>query len=348
MLRLNNRVIIRLFGQDSFNFLQGLISSDLRLVKADETRPALFLSAQGHIVAESLIFTHEGDYYLDSLKINHNKILNIINKRKLASKVQTDTTESEVYVSTLDSEFYTHFKPGKTKENKNLIKLLDTRNRLFGHRYYWISNNTVCGLDQVESNKLGNNNLDKNQENLSVYDKLLLMNNYLMDLMMNEDGFEKYKLMPFDLNLQNFNYISSDKGCYVGQEIINRINNKVLINKYKLYIAVSDDLKNQLKNSNNSMEMSFLNQLPLLNSVQKAFSGNLENGINYNFFKTFENLRIVSNDNLSFSPDVKELISNKRLIPILFDNKFGFVLLNRNIHLKILTVDGHQYTLYNI
>ncbi|XP_954248.1 long-chain-fatty-acid--coa ligase 5, putative [Theileria annulata] len=345
MLRLNNRVVTKLCGQDSFNFLQGLISSDLRLVRAQETRPALFLSSQGHIVAESLIFTHEGDFYLDSLKVNHSKILNIINKRKLASKVYTKTTESEVYVNTSESDFYSHFQTEKTKENKDFIKLLDTRNQFFGHRYYCISNNIVDGVD---FNTLGKDNFEKNQENLSVYDIMLLMNNYVMDVMMSKPGFVEYKLMPFDLNLQNFNYLSANKGCYVGQEIINRINNKVLINKYKLYIALSDDFKNMSKNTNKSIENEFLNQLPLLNSIRKVLNSDLQNSVNYNFFNSFKNLKIIPNDCLSFSPDVKELVNNKRLIPILFDNKFGFVLLNRNINLKFLTIDGQQYTIYNI
>uniref|UniRef100_A0A3B0MXW3 Long-chain-fatty-acid--coa ligase 5, putative n=1 Tax=Theileria annulata TaxID=5874 RepID=A0A3B0MXW3_THEAN len=345
MLRLNNRVVTKLCGQDSFNFLQGLISSDLRLVKPEETRPALFLSSQGHIVAESLIFKHEGDFYLDSLKVNHSKILNIINKRKLASKVYTKTTESEVYVNTSESDFYSNFQTGKTKENKDFIKLLDTRNQFFGHRYYCISDNIVDGVD---FNTLGEENFGKNQENLSVYDIMLLMNNFVMDVMMSKPGFVEYKLMPFDLNLQNFNYLSTNKGCYVGQEIINRINNKVLINKYKLYIALSDDFKNMTKDTNKSIENEFLNQLPLLNSIRKVLNSDSENSVNYNFLSSFKNLKIIPNDCLSFSPDLKELVNNKRLIPTLFDNKFGFVLLNRNINLKFLTINGHQYTLYNI
>ncbi|EUD69400.1 hypothetical protein C922_00263 [Plasmodium inui San Antonio 1] len=55
------------------------------------------------------------------------------------------------------------------------------------------------------------------------------------------DAFKFKDLSPFDLNYDKLNYLAKDKGCYVGQEAINRTRNEIFINKYQLTMCVNYD-----------------------------------------------------------------------------------------------------------
>lgn len=46
-------------------------------------------------------------------------------------------------------------------------------------------------------------------------------------------------LSPFDLKYDHMNYLVGNKGCYVGQESINRIRNQLLNNKYELCLCIN-------------------------------------------------------------------------------------------------------------
>lgn len=48
-------------------------------------------------------------------------------------------------------------------------------------------------------------------------------------------------LTPFDLNYDNLNYLTKEKGCYVGQEAINRTRNEIFISKYSLTLCINYD-----------------------------------------------------------------------------------------------------------
>ncbi|EAA19099.1 hypothetical protein [Plasmodium yoelii yoelii] len=76
------------------------------------------------------------------------------------------------------------------------------------------------------------------------------------------DIFTFKDLSPFDINYDKQNYISKDKGCYIGQEVINRTRNKLLINKYKLSLCINY----------NYYDMFMGNQHNLDKNIYKDFS----------------------------------------------------------------------------
>ncbi|CRG94717.1 aminomethyltransferase, putative [Plasmodium gallinaceum] len=103
-------------------------------------------------------------------------------------------------------------------------------------------------------------------------------------------------LSPFDLNYDKLNYLANDKGCYVGQESINRIRNEIFINKYELSFCINYDYYdlyvNHLDNLSEKMYNDFIykkylkeiNDKHLLKSsffLLKNLIENQENIINY-------------------------------------------------------------------
>lgn len=55
-------------------------------------------------------------------------------------------------------------------------------------------------------------------------------------------------LTPHDLNYHKLNYLVKNKGCYVGQESVNRIRNKILLPKYELCLLVNSNYYNVFMN----------------------------------------------------------------------------------------------------
>ncbi|KJP86926.1 hypothetical protein AK88_03435 [Plasmodium fragile] len=113
---------------------------------------------------------------------------------------------------------------------------------------------------------------------------------------MDRDSFKYKDLSPFDLNYDKLNYLAKDKGCYVGQEAINRTRNEIFINKYQLTMCVNYDYLDMFLENCDSLNKTILadsffqkyikriNDRSLLKPtffLLKNASRNLERAINY-------------------------------------------------------------------
>ncbi|CAA9989627.1 aminomethyltransferase, putative [Plasmodium knowlesi strain H] len=72
------------------------------------------------------------------------------------------------------------------------------------------------------------------------------------------DAFKFKDLSPFDLNYDKLNYLAKDKGCYVGQEAINRTRNEIFINKYQLTMCVNYDYLEMFLHNCDSLNKTIL------------------------------------------------------------------------------------------
>ncbi|GAB68064.1 aminomethyl transferase domain containing protein, partial [Plasmodium cynomolgi strain B] len=72
------------------------------------------------------------------------------------------------------------------------------------------------------------------------------------------DAFKFKDLSPFDLNYDKLNYLAKDKGCYVGQEAINRTRNEIFINKYQLTMCVNYNYLEMFLESCDSLNKTIL------------------------------------------------------------------------------------------
>nr|PVC50109.1 long-chain-fatty-acid--CoA ligase 5 [Theileria orientalis] len=356
---------------------RGLVTTDLNLINTAEVRPAVFLSSMGYIACESLVFKHEDSYYLDTLRLNCSALLHILKRRKLGSKVNIGLIGSQVYVeppaeirslvedgatksedgSSEIIDRYTRSKCGGRSVGENgsvrsgVLRFLDVRNRFFGNRYYRL-------LDATTVEEATKGASTPSSEDVGPYEKTMLLNCFLLDFLFSSSAsastttrVSASKVMLFDLNLDKFNYINHNKGCYVGQETVNRILNKILINKYRMYLLINkegiDDTTSDTNISGTgSSVMEELSELKLVECLRKSHGNCDKRGMYVFIKKIMSDLRPVVLSKVSSSD--KGLIDSKKLILLTLFDDFGFVLLNRNTELGEININSRLYSLHPV
>ncbi|UKJ87971.2 long-chain-fatty-acid--CoA ligase 5 [Theileria orientalis] len=335
---------------------RGLVTTDLNLINTAEIRPTVFLSSLGYIACESFVFRHEDSYYLDTLKLNCGNLLHILKRRKLGSKVNIGVIDSQVYVkppavirSLIDDGSSDCADGGSMKSD--LLKFLDVRNRFFGHRYYEL-------LDDVNVEDAINCTSTPYSMEMGPYEKTMILNCFLLDFLFNAGGnasatskVDAGKVMLFDLNLDKFNYVNHNKGCYVGQETVNRILNKILINKYRMYLLLNKDRVGNTTTGTNISDtsdgvMDELNELKLVECLMKSH-GNCDKHSMYVLIKSLmSDLRPASLTQIN--DGIKGLIDSKKLIFLVLFDDFGFILLNRNTAIGEMNINNRVYSLHSV
>jgi hypothetical protein len=186
MIKLNNRSIIAISGDDRFNFLQKLITNDLQLLYKQSLIYAGLLNSQGKLIADFFIFMDYNAIYLDCHQQLANSVLAKLNLYKLRANINLQIFNNvEVFF------------------NQNKLGFADPRQQNFGYRYYVsqsIFNNTSPSVSQPE--------IYYHQHKI----KHLIAEGFY-DLL-------PEKAIPIEYNLEQM--FDFKKGCYIGQEIIAR------------------------------------------------------------------------------------------------------------------------------
>lgn len=98
MIYLSDRALVKISGEDSRNFLQGLITNDIEKLKSDNAIYAALQTAQGKFLFDFIIYEINGDIVLDVDKSRLEDLLKRLKMYKLRSKVEiTPMSEWRVY-----------------------------------------------------------------------------------------------------------------------------------------------------------------------------------------------------------------------------------------------------------
>ena len=220
----NSSKFIEVGGEDRTNFLQGLITNDIK--KCHNTNGAIyacFLSPQGKFIADFFIFNYD-DYYLIEI---HEKFLEVF-----YSKIEMYILRSKVNIRKIN----------------NLTSLI-----LFSEKLPIFKNNPIFFTDPRNENLGVKIYMNESSDDINVikrfkayeydqYKKILIKNlipNSAYDLIEN-------KSLLLENNFQNINAIDWNKGCYIGQEITARMKYRSLLKK-KLYLLelLSGNINNE-------------------------------------------------------------------------------------------------------
>ncbi|VTZ70142.1 aminomethyltransferase, putative [Plasmodium chabaudi chabaudi] len=120
------------------------------------------------------------------------------------------------------------------------------------------------------------------------------------------DMFNFKDLSPFDINYDKQNYISKDKGCYIGQEVINRTRNKLLINKYKLSLCINYSYYDMFMDNQHNLDKHIYKDFPYYKYIQ-----NINN--NHLFKSSFFLLQNITQNN-------KNVINYKHQYDVIIQN----------------------------
>ncbi|AFZ80852.1 hypothetical protein BEWA_002590 [Theileria equi strain WA] len=356
-----SRRLLSISGADAKDFLQGLISSDLRTLqhfcKASEENnglwgsnnmpekedvilqtktllPTLFLSSSGRILAESLIFRNKDSFVLDCSTYTFEKLMQVINRRKLAAKIVMEPVDNKgVYVRI--PEYMSRFAtiPQVPTDNyipsPESIELEDPRGKTFGDRVY-------KAHDTPQSSP-------GTDDSVGIYEKLLIINGCIVELLTN---LTESKLLPQDLNLDKFGYLSRNKGCFVGQEIMNRIFNKTLLNKYNLMLVLDKSIIHENLGGEHATSAQESATTPTETVTNTQFGVLLTKILGCSNNKVGSTMQgLLRNASKVYSIDCE----TKSVVPLLyFSSGFGFILNNRINAINSVSINGKAHVCQNI
>ena len=85
---LEDRGILYINGPDSVNFLQNLISNDIKKVNESKSCFASLLSPQGKFLYEFIVVKYKSGFFVDCEKSQSDEIFKQLNLYKIRSKVE--------------------------------------------------------------------------------------------------------------------------------------------------------------------------------------------------------------------------------------------------------------------
>lgn len=207
---LPQRGLIKISGEDKLEFMQGVVTNDMRLVADDKLVYSCLLTPQGKYLADFFIFAIDDDWFIDVDRTLVSFLMARMVVYKLRSKVtMTDVTEEYKILA-----FWGDDKPP-------LPVLEDPRIRNAGWRGYFRSEEAV---------QIGN----------------LMQSDYeLWRLQLGLPGghdFEPERSTMAETNMDLLNAVSWNKGCYVGQELTARVEHRGLVKKRLVPLKTGEDI----------------------------------------------------------------------------------------------------------
>ena len=207
---LKDRGIISVLGKDSKEFLQNIITNDIKIVNKDNSIFSGIFTPQGKYLYEFFVIKSDDGYYLDSPEEYVDELKIFLEKYKLNSDVKINSVSNNYVVGVISNE---KFEEIKKRENKNTQTLIyrdspvfkDPRSKKLGSRVLSNLEKLYLTIKKLALKIEDNNNYFNVAHEAGVPIKNLreLQNN----------------LFGLEANFEDLSAIDFKKGCYIGQEI---------------------------------------------------------------------------------------------------------------------------------
>lgn len=205
-IRLKNRKIIKIMGEDAKQFLQSLITTDVTKIGPKELFPGALLSPQGKVIADFLISKIDNGYMIDITESLADTFQKRLLLYKLHKKVEITQPLQEVITVILNSAQDTYDFDLSFIDNRFLKK--EKVVRIYGEVPYSISE---C-----------NNLWDQIRIRYAIAES--------------GQDYEIGKVFPHDINYDQINGLVFNKGCYIGQEVVSRMHHRNTIRRRFLVV----------------------------------------------------------------------------------------------------------------
>ena len=234
-IHLKNRKVLKVSGENSIEFLNNIMTSDITKLKPRELLPSALLSPQGRILFDMLVSSiivdnplYDKSIYIEYDKDQQDQLIKKLNMYNLRREVSIEKTSYEVLVT--------------TKNENSTYTLIDKR--FFNE-----------DLRRVYVKNLSKNNDVNDNENINWYD-LLRYKNCILE---GSKEIETNVSLPLETNLDLLGGISFEKGCFIGQEVNARIKWKGLVKRKYVPVTYKSKILSYLKLIELNEKKIFLN-----------------------------------------------------------------------------------------
>ena len=204
---LTDRGVVKVSGEDARNFLNGLVTTDVTLLRPGLGRFGALLTPQGKIIADFLITEapsgHGGGFLIDVPRPLAKGLADKLGFYKLRAKVAVENLSDSLGVLAVwDGE----------PDMKPDLAFADPRNETLGWRIL-----VPEELKQKVADLLGADLVD--EAAYEVHRIAIGVPRGGLDFMYS-DAF------PHETNMDRLHGVDFDKGCYVGQEVVSRMQHR--------------------------------------------------------------------------------------------------------------------------
>ena len=288
---LENRIVFKVLGPECIEFLNNILTTDLKKLELNVIAPCALLSPQGRILFDMLISVNasndHNNYPTINIECDKNQINDLIKKinmYNLRKKVEIQSTDYKVFVS-----------------NENI----ETNNTFTDKRFL---NKEIRRIYCKDKSIL------KTIYNRDFYDFLRFKNCILEG----PSEIEPNMTLPSEINLDLLGGISFDKGCFIGQEVNARIKWKGLVKKKYVPIKFKNTDLSLLKFDKTKDRRILLNDIEIGEIV--SITENTNDNYHYGIAKIkLSQLYLFENDNnlkCDFSHYKVSVIFPKYMLPL--------------------------------
>jgi folate-binding protein YgfZ len=226
---LKDRAVLYVTGEDVKDFLQNLITNDIKKVSDDNSCFGSLLSPQGKFLFDFIIIKHKSGFFIDCEKDQSKELFKQLSIYKLRSKIEILDLSNEFVVTALSYQKFLTLEKAQDIEGYTLKYredpiLLDPRNKNLGARL-------IINLEKLY---LSLKKLDLKDANIEEY----YSHSHKLGIVPKNLNKLQNKLFGIECNYDELNGIDFKKGCYVGQENTARIKLKNKLSKRLFPITI--------------------------------------------------------------------------------------------------------------
>ena len=266
---LENRLVFKVLGPECIEFLNNILTTDLKKLEHNVVAPCALLSPQGRILFDMLISINPSDngnnYPSINIECDKNQISDLIKKinmYNLRKEVEIESTDFKVFVSN---------------------ETIETTNTFRDKRFH---------NEKIRRIYCKDKSVPKTIYDRSFYD-FLRFNNCILE---GPSEIEPNMTLPSEINLDLLGGISFDKGCFIGQEVNARIKWKGLVKKKYVPIKFENDYLSLFKLDEIKDKRILLNDIEIGEVV--SITENTTDNFHYGIAKIkLSQLYLFENDN---------------------------------------------------
>ena len=204
-----DRGVVSVTGDDASGFLDNLITNDMGLLERQEAIHAGLLSPQGKILFEFFVVKTPAGYLLETALAQSAALAKRLSLYKLRAKVEIKDAAGEVVVAVSVGDV--------RARPQGAIAFVDPRCDRLGDRLLLPAPAVTDLVARMGAQRMPPETYDGYRIALGV-----------------PEGGRDYALgdtFPHEADFDLFNSVSFTKGCYVGQEVVARMQNKSVVRK---------------------------------------------------------------------------------------------------------------------
>ena len=231
---LEDRGLISIFGEDAKDYLQNIITNDIKKVTPDSSIFSALFTPQGKYLHEFFLIKSKNGFFLDCDNRSTKNLIDHLSKYKLRSKVEIKDLSSGYAMGIINLEKFKEIQSSEKKNSSTILYrdcpvFIDPRSNKLGARI-------LSSLEKLH--------LTIKKLNLRIIGKEIYINNaHKNGIPIEGINDLKDQLFGLEANFEELQAIDFKKGCYVGQENTARMKLKNKLRRRLLAIKVDKPIK---------------------------------------------------------------------------------------------------------